>query len=85
MTWRELDDLKKAFAVHACHLRLALTGEDYVNVIATNRGDTPIAILRPNEDGGIWRLHSPRNGLVYCEGTTVWVAQYIASGGLIPQ
>jgi hypothetical protein len=85
MTWRELDALKKAFAEHASHLRLALTGEDHIHVIATNRGESPIAILRPNEDSSIWKVHSPRNGSVYCEGTPAGVAQYIASGGLIPQ
>jgi hypothetical protein len=85
MTWVELEDLKKAFAVHASHLRLAFTGEPSVNVIATNRGESPVAILRPNEDSSIWKVHSPRNGSVYCEGTPVGVAQYIASGGLIPQ
>jgi hypothetical protein len=85
VTWRELDDLKKAFAAHASHLRLAPTGEDHIRVIATNRDDSPIAILRPNEGGGIWRVHSPANGLAYCEGTPVGVAQYLAGGGLLPQ
>ena len=85
VTYADLDQLKASFAVHASHLRLAFTGEAHINVIATNRGESPIAILRPNEDSSIWRVHSPRNDVVYCEGTAEGVAQYIASGGLIPQ
>jgi hypothetical protein len=85
VTYADLDQLKASFAAHASHLRLAFTGEDHIHVIATNRGDSPIAILRPNDDGNIWRVHSPRDGLAYCEGTPVGVAQYIARGGLIPQ
>ncbi|HEY2538568.1 MAG TPA: hypothetical protein VGI28_03585 [Stellaceae bacterium] len=97
MTYTDLDELKAAFAAHASHCQLVFTGTPEINVIATNRGESPIAILRPNDEGAfsddpripgspaIWRVHSPRNGLAYCEATAVEAAQYIASGGLLPQ
>jgi hypothetical protein len=96
MNYSDLDQLKAAFAAHASHLRLAFTGEDHIDVMATNRGDSPVAILRANEAGpddtprppgspGIWRIHSPRTGVVFCEGTAEGVAQYMSrpEAGLI--
>jgi hypothetical protein len=51
MNYFDLDELKVAFAAHAAHCQLQFTGKPEINVIATNRGDRPIAILRPNERG----------------------------------
>jgi hypothetical protein len=86
-TYNDLEDLQVAFKTHACHLRLEFTGEAYINVMITNRGDSPFAILRSNESGGIWRVCSPRTGEAVCEGTAAGVAQYLArpEAGLISQ
>jgi hypothetical protein len=96
-TYADLDQLKAAFAVHASHLRLAFTGEDHIDVMATNRGDGPIAILRPNEapddaprppgSPAVWRVHSARTGVSVAEGTAEGIAKWFTrpEAGLITQ
>jgi hypothetical protein len=97
-TYTDLEDLQVAFKTHACHLHLEFSGEAYFKVMVTNRGDSPLAILRPTEDvpgaapwppgcPHIWRVHAPRTGVVVCEGTAAGVAQHLAGpeAGLLSQ
>jgi hypothetical protein len=74
-------------------------GEPHINVLATNRGDSPIAVIRatdanapdeaprPPGSPGVWRVHSARTGVSVAEGTAEGIAKWFThpDAGLITQ